>query len=58
LPTSDEVSGQLESFVGCDCEVEFSEGLFDQGNPESPVSVKCAIKIEDDAPRWQKAVSG
>jgi hypothetical protein len=58
LPTYDEVSGQLESFVSCDREVEFSESLFDQENPESPVSVKCAIKIEDDAPRWQRAVSG
>jgi hypothetical protein len=58
LPTYDEVSGQLESLVGCDGEVEFSESLFDQENPESPVSVKCAIKIEDDAPRWQRAVSG
>ena len=51
MPTYDEVSGQLESFVSCDREVEFSESLFDQENPESPVSVKCAIKIEDDAPR-------
>jgi len=58
LPGFDEVSGQLKSFVTCDYEVEFSEGLFDQGNPESPVSVKCAVKIEDDAPRWQRAVSG
>ena len=58
MPTYDEVSGQLESVVSCDREVEFSESLFDQENPESPVSVECAIKIEDDAPRWQRAVSG
>jgi len=49
LACSDEVSGQLKSFVTRYCEVEFSECLFDYGDPESPVPVKRAIKIEDDA---------
>jgi hypothetical protein len=55
---SDEVSGQLESVVGRDCKVEFSECFFDQGDPESPVSVERAIEIEDDALRWQRAITG
>jgi len=49
LPISDEVAGQLESLVSSDCDVEFLESLFDKRNPESPISIKCAIKIEDDA---------
>ena len=53
LTVSDEVSGLLKSFVSCDGNVEFSKRLFDQRDPESPVSVECAIKIEDDALRWQ-----
>jgi len=54
LTVSDEVSGKLESFVSCDGNVEFSKCLFDKRDPESPVSVECAIKIEDDALRWQR----
>jgi hypothetical protein len=58
LAVSDDGSGKFKRIVRCDREVEFSECLFDQGDPESPVSVECAVKIEDDAPRWQRAISG
>src|SRR6267378_4246404 len=48
------VSRQLESFVSRHHDVEFSESFLDYRDPESPVSVECAIKIEDDALRCQE----